>query len=146
MHFKRTDKMGLILWEIRISAAAFLVSFLTAVIFSGIMFKIISALWITAYLVMFAWYYPLKYKKLSYNIDENILVVNCGVVYRRRKSIFLKNIQYISTVRTPLQRIAKLETVIVHAAGGFIFIPNLKIEESRLLMYTLEEKGKQGGS
>ncbi len=138
--------MGLWLWEIRLAASALAISFLTAVIFSGLVFNIISALWIAAYLVMAIWYYPIKYKKLSYNVDENILVVNCGVIYRRRKSIFLKNIQYISSMRTPIQRIAKLETLIVHAAGGFIMIPNLKISESQLLRHTLEEKIKHRGN
>ena len=129
MFFKRTDRKGLLLWEIRLTLIAFLVSVLTAMIFSGILFKIISAVWMIGYIVTGAWYYPLKYRKLSYNFDDKIIVVNCGVIYRRRKSIFLKNVQYISTMRTPLQRIMGLKTVVVHAAGGFIVIPNLKKNE-----------------
>lgn len=139
MYFKRTDKIGLWLWEIRLLIITAAVSFLTAVIFEGILFTIVSAVWITVYAVLAAWYYPLKYIKLSYNIDKNILVVNCGVIYRRRKSIFLNNIQYISTLRTPLQRLSGLETVVVHAAGGFIMIPNLKRSDADILRYNISE-------
>ncbi len=139
MLFKRTDKKGLLLWEIRLTLIAFSVSVLTAMILGGILFKIISAVWMIGYIVAGAWYYPLKYRKLSYNFDDKLLVVNCGVIYRRRKSIFLKNVQYISTMATPLQRLMGLKTIVVHAAGGLIFIPNLNKSEANA--FELFERG-----
>ena len=136
MYYRRTDKRGLVLWEIRLAIIAAIVSFITALLFDGIVFDIISLIWMCAYVVMAAWYYPIKYRKLSYNIDDNILVVNCGVIYRRRKSIFLNNIQYITSFKTPLQSLCGLRTVVVHAAGGFISIPNLKDSDADILIYT----------
>jgi len=93
--------------------------------------------WITAFLILFLWYYPLKYRKLSYAANGDVLVINCGVIYTRRKSILIKNIQYISLVTLPLHKVFGLCAVFFHAAGGYIYLPCIRQGDALLLQEML---------
>ncbi|GEM_PF-1275801 len=135
MNLRKIDRYALLVWRMRLCVAALIPSFFTALFFSPtrVLWLLITALWITAFLVMFLWYYPLKYRKLSYAANSEVLVINCGVIYTRRKSVYVKNIQYISLVTLPLDNLFGLCMVFFHVAGGNVYLPGVRISDALLL-------------
>lgn len=143
--FQRISPKGLAVWLIRLTLGAFAVSFLISLVFPerGLLYWILTGLWLFAYFVLFFLYYPIRYYRLSYAANLQIVVLNCGVIYRRRKAIFLRNIQYTTTTCTPIQAIFGLCTLVIHAPGGFILIPHLTRVQCERLRDWLEVEDAQ---
>lgn len=149
MNLHKIDRKALLVWWIRLCLGALVLSFLSALFFAphSIWWVGATALWVVAFLVLFVWYYPLKYHKLSYAANSEILVINCGVIYTRRKSMLIKNIQYISIVSMPLLSAFGLRAVFFHAAGGFVYLPCVRLGDALLLQELLTpQKKKEGGA
>lgn len=78
-------------------------------------------------------YYPIKFRRLSYRVENGWLTIRCGVIYTRVKAIPLKNIQYTTLAALPLAQWLGLCTLLVHGAGGSIHLPGLSRGEAILL-------------
>lgn len=146
MNFHKIDRKALLIWRIRLCVCALLPSFFSALFFSlnSLVWLILTGCWVVAFLTLFVWYYPLKYRKLSYAAVGDVLVINCGVIYTRRKSVLIKNIQYISLVSLPLHKLFGLCAVFFHAAGGYVYLPCVRQEDAALLQNLLVEHGSRG--
>lgn len=75
----------------------------------------------------------------GYQIKDGVLQIESGVLFRRDRRMPLASIQYISMFATPLERLLGLSDVVVHAAGGFLWIAGLSNEHAQTLYHTLEE-------
>lgn len=146
MNFRKIDRRALLVWWIRLCVGALVFCFFSALFFSphSIWWLCATGVWVMVFFVMFVWYYPFKYHKLSYAASEELLVINCGVIYTRRKSMLVQNIQYISVVTLPLLKLFGLCAVFFHAAGGFVYLPCVKLEEA-LYLQELLTPHKEGG-
>lgn len=135
MEPKHVSPKALLLWRIRLCAAALLLSFLTSLTLAvfSLPWWVCSGALAAAFLFFYCFYYPIKYKKLTYAAGRGILVLHGGVFYRRRRSIALSNIQYLSLFETPLSRLLGLGDLIVHAAGGTLYLPGLDKQTFALL-------------
>lgn len=144
MQFHKIDPKALWVWRIRLCLGALALSFLSALFFSpeNLVWKIATGCWVAAFLALFVWYYPLKFRKLSYAAAGDILVINCGVIYTRRKSILVRNIQYISLVALPLHRVFGLCAIFFHAAGGYVYLPCIRRADGLLLQEMLTPRGE----
>ena len=146
MNFIKADKKALLVWRIRLCIFAFVLLILEHIVFDigEFWWVLVTAVVALSFLFMFFWYYPLKYRKLSYCAAGELLVINCGVFYTRRKSILVGNIQYISEITTPLLKAFGLCTLFFHAAGGFVYLPCLSRGEALLLQSFLEAENREG--
>lgn len=135
MNFHRIDPRALLVWRIRLCVCALLPSFLSALFFAPgtLVWCILTGLWVAAFLALFLWYYPLKYKKLSYAASDDLLVIRCGVIYTRRKSILIKNIQYITIVTLPLPKLFGLCAIFFQAAGGWMYLPCVRRQDAQMM-------------
>lgn len=144
--YQKPSRRALTLWRTRLSLAALIPAFLSALFFrpGSLIWLILTVAWVLVFLVMFVWYYPLKYHKLSYTVAGEVLVINCGVVYTRRKTMLVDNIQYVTVLVTPLGRLFGLCTVFFEAAGGRLHLPGIPMEDGerlqRLLTPGLEDE------
>lgn len=142
---KKIGRRALLLWRIRLCLCALPCPFLIALFFPGaeIWSAVLTVLWVSVFLGMFLLYYPIKYQRLRYTLGGHSLQVHCGVFYNRLKAIDLNNIQHVSSVAGPLQRLLSLASVYVAGAGGVIALPCLEAANARALCERLLE-GERG--
>ena len=71
-----------------------------------------------AILSAFSYWWPgVRYRYLSYSVEDNGLVIRRGVVWRSATSIPLSRVQHTDVSQGPIQRWYGLATLIVHTAG-----------------------------
>ena len=86
----------------------------------------IIRLFVLSATAVFAFFYlPLWYKNFFYKLEKDTLFVKSGVIYHSEKQIPTKNIQYISFVATPLERLLRLKTAVIFTAGSFVLIGSI---------------------
>lgn len=102
-----------------------------------------TALWGIAFLFFVLFYFPMRYHKLSYAIEDGFLVVHCGVIYRRQRTIALDSIQYTTVIEPPFHRIFHVCIFLAHAAGGRVMIPGMSLPQACALQKSLS--GSQQG-
>ncbi|MDD2955066.1 MAG: PH domain-containing protein [Oscillospiraceae bacterium] len=139
MEAKHISRRALLLWRVRLCAAALPLSFLLSLLLEpfSLLWSIFAGILILAFLFFYSFYFPVKYKKLTYAVGRGILVVHGGVFYRTRRSISLANIQYLSSFETPLCRLLGVSGLLIHAAGGTLYLPALEKQTCALLSSAL---------
>ena len=149
MTLQKPDLHVLTVWRLRLLLVAILPSFLSAYFAPhiGLVWWVFTAAWIFAFLGFYIFYYPIKYRKLAYSVNEKCLLIHCGVIYTRVKEIPLTSVQYVSIATTPLQRLFGICSLIVFTAGSNAYIPGLapdKADELRdLLTPVLPDGGEE---
>lgn len=139
MTLQKPDLRILTVWRIRLLVTAVAPSAVTAYFFINRtwIWWLFSASWIAAFLYFYIGYYPIKYRKLSYSINQTCLIVHCGVVYTRIKAMPLCSIQYVSVSSTPLQQLFGLCSLVIYAAGSALRLSGLSLQDGILLQGTL---------
>ena len=100
-----------------------------------------TGVWVAAFLGMYFVYYPIKYRRLQFRVENGGVQLDSGVIYKYNKYMKIENIQYVNFVCTPLQRILKLKSAVIMAAGGYLYLPCLSAEQAQTLMRALHEGG-----
>ena len=135
MTLQKPDLRILTVWRIRLLVTAVAPSAVTAYFSINRTWAwwLFSASWIAAFLYFYIGYYPIKYRKLSYSINQTCLVVHCGVIYTRIKA------------STPLQQLFGLCSLVVYAAGSTLRLPGLPLQDGILLQGALTPDGGSHG-
>lgn len=139
MTFKKPHPHILTVWRLRLLLFTLLPSFISACFLPRInwVWWLFTAVWSFAFLYLYIFYYPIKYKKLSYSLAEFCLLVHCGVIYTRVKAMPFTSIQYVSISATPLQRLFDISTVFVYSAGSSVHISGLTPGDAKALELAL---------
>lgn len=139
MTLKKPDLHVVTVWRIRLLVAAIIPAFVSACFWKQInwVWWLFTASWALAFLYFYIFYYAIKYRKLSYSLNERCLLIHCGVIYTRVKAIPFTSIQYVSVASTPLQRLFGITSLFVFSAGGSAYIPGLPPLEARALQGVL---------
>lgn len=84
---KKPDLQILTVWRIRLLLVALVPSFFSAFFAPRInwVWWLFTAAWMAAFLYFYIFYYPIKYRKLSYGFNRRCLLIHCGVIYTRVK-------------------------------------------------------------
>lgn len=137
----KIERAMVTVWRVRIFIAYVLLMLLITYLFpvSSRLWGLIALILSFVFLAMYLIYYPIKYNKLSYDVRNNLLIVNCGVIYTRIKAIPIENIQFITVTASWTMQYFNLHTLIVHGAGGSIHIPGIKVEDAEVLRRKLEK-------
>lgn len=153
MTLKKPDLHVLTVWRIRLLLAAVAPSFLSAYFGANRnwIWWLFTASWTAAFLYFYIFYYPIKFRKLSYSLNKRCLIIHCGVIYTRVKAVPFSSIQYAAIGTTPLQRLFGITSLFVCTAGSSAYIPGLPPDEARELQAILtpdesvpQERGDAG--
>lgn len=140
MHAKTIDPKALLLWRLRLFLYALPFYILTSLFcdLRSVVWMMLTGLWTLLFLTFYLLYYPIKFRRLSYRVTSERIVVTSGVIYWRSTSIELTNIQYVAVQRTPLALALGLASVTVHAAGGSAHLPGLRYKDAIRLAEVLQ--------
>ena len=104
------------------------------------LFTLWTFVWVSLFLLLCFVYCPMHYHFYRYSVSERMVRVSRGVVYNRMDAVYIRNLQYTTLSQTPLQKLMRLATLRLYAAGGVVRIPCLNYEEARLLRVQLGKK------
>lgn len=132
------------LWRVRAFIIAVIPSFLCGVFweFNSPSYWIGTASWLLVLAGVLYLYIPLWYRSCKYLLEEEKVSVYVGVLFRKERIIGRASIQYASVYQTLLQRIFKVATVELHAAGGRVFLQNLEQETALQISREVLKKNK----
>lgn len=138
----------LAIWRIMLTLAALVPAFLISLLLrAGSNAWVLSAgglvlFYLLAYLV----YLPMLYRKTSFGISGEKIVLVTGVFNARVIAIPLSQIQFTTVSRSPFGRLFGISAVIVTAPGGRISIPGLKAADADSLASVLRQSPTKGGN
>ena len=144
---KKPDLQILTVWRIRLLLVALVPSFFSAFFAPRInwVWWLSTAAWMAAFLYFYIFYYPIKYRKLSYGFNRRCLLIHCGVIYTRVKAVPLTSIQYATVASSPLERLFGVCSLFVYAAGSSVYIPGLPPADADRLQAFLTPADEEGG-
>ncbi len=146
MQTRHVHPRAIVVWRMRLTLAALVPSFCSALFFPvrNWIWTAFTALWAGVYLFLFVVYYPIKYKKLTFALDDRYLVIRCGVFYNRVKAIPLGNLQYMTLLAGPLQRLFRVCSVQFICAGGRVLLPCVGQADAHTLAQLVEGRTAPG--
>ena len=109
------------------------------------MFWVITAVWGSFCLVLYFVYFPLLYRSLNYQITSRHLCLRQGCIFRRENMIYIENIQYLTLSQTPLQRLFRLASLHIIAAGGSLHLAGLETETAQAIREEISQRMEQTG-
>ena len=152
MTIQKPDLHILTIWRIRLLLLAVVFSFLSAWFYPhrGWIWWLFTLGWAGGFFYFYLFYYPIKFRKLSYARNQDCLLIHCGVIYTRTRAIPFSAIQYTSTGSTPLERLFGVCSLIVVTAGSRVFLPGLPTQDAQELQRFLslqdwEDRGLSHG-
>lgn len=102
-----------------------------------------TAAWVVLFLLGYLYYLPTRYRKLSFAIHEEQVVLYSGVLYTRVRTLPVHNIQYTTILRTPLDHPFGLCSLALVAPGGRITLPGLRLQDAKTLSSLLNNKHQE---
>lgn len=121
------SKKSVLVFKIRYTLASVAITFLMG--FLGVLnFKLYLTLLVVyccLFIVMVCIYAPLKYKNFSFLIGASKIKISYGVVFYKKITLSIKNIQYVETSQSIEQKFLKVMTLTFYTAGGKIILPQL---------------------
>ena len=143
MEFQHVSPKSLVCWRVRLYLIAAVVAVAVSLLFTSftVLWYWMTGVWVAAFLGMYFVYYPIKYRRLQFRVENGGVQLDSGVIYKYNKYMKIENIQYVNFVCTPLQRILKLKSAVIMAAGGYLYLPCLSAEQAQTLMRALHEGG-----
>lgn len=90
----------------------------------------------------------LEYEYFRYGVREHDLLVQRGVIFRRRSSIPHNRIQHVDTRQGPIERLLGLSSVAVYTAAGMSAdgsVPGLAEGEAEAMRDELSRRGGDDG-
>lgn len=133
-------KKAIFVWRIRATLMLIIFSFLFGCLY--VFFKnlalILYALGIIVYFVFILIYFPLLYKNYYYNIIDNYIIIEKGIITKQVSHISISKIQYVEILSDPLNKLFKLNTIVLHTAGSRKAITPIDISESNRIKQIIE--------
>ena len=138
----KVSEKAVFLWRIELTLFAFLPATISAItlLFHPILFYICTVLWIMWFFVSFAFYLPIKYKKLSYSLQDTTFILYSGVFYTKSTYLPIENIQHVSVSSTPIMQFFSLSKLTIYSMGRALTLPALDHKIALELRQTLLTK------
>ncbi len=97
---------------------------------------------------LFFWHPPRVYRAWGYRIDDRVLEIRHGILFRVLQLLPLSRVQHVDVQRGPLERRYGLASLILHTAGthaAILTIPGLDAAEAVRLRDRLIAVAESGG-
>lgn len=147
MKLKKPDPHILTVWRLRLIPVAVFLLYLSLqwILLPFLLWWIFTVLWICVLLFLLLVYYPLKYRRLSYQVTSRMVVVYSGVLTVHIKAVPFPAVQYTSLLSTPLLRQFGLCSVLFYMAGSRLLLSGLSCSDAEALHTTLRSFTCDGG-
>lgn len=126
------SKLAVKVWRIRLTIMVLLSTFLFGAL-GVINIKIaITLIFIISvlYVYIFLFYCVDRYNSELFYINSNVLYVEKGVYFKKKRIVFLDQIQYVTTVVSPEQRFFGVCTMYFFAAGNKTKISQIEYKKA----------------
>ena len=135
----RVSRRSVALWRIRFCIITIICAIVASLVLTpfSIAWNISTMGLLAILLFMYFLYYPSKYRRLSYSVDNDRIYVKSGVIYRYERYMEIDRVQYVNFVADTLQRIMGLNGVLILAAGSRIYIPCLEKDKAKILLQSI---------
>jgi membrane protein YdbS with pleckstrin-like domain len=80
------------------------------------------------------------YRLYGYMIEDDYVMVQKGVLFRRRDYIPIKRIQHIEKLHGPIQTLFKISTLIIYTAGSNDIIVGIPIDQADDVIHQIREQ------
>jgi len=122
-------------WGVWTTVSALLVTGVLSAVLAGLGAPaVVGLVVLVAVVAVGAWWVRSRYRRWVYQVREDSLYLERGVVVHRRTHAPYVRIQHVDTSRSPLERYLGLSTLVVYTAGSRgadISIPGLEPDEAR---------------
>ena len=136
---KQLPPQAVILWRVRATLVLVAASFLCGAffVFSSWFAVIFGVACLVLYAVFVFAYFPLFYTSYSYAFTSNLIIMQKGVIFKRRIRIPTDRVQYCVLIQGPLQKFFHLTSVIVFTAGSYEYVQDLSVKTAEELRNSL---------
>jgi hypothetical protein len=80
------------------------------------------------------------YRLYGYMIEDEYVMVQKGVLFRRRDYIPIKRIQHIEKLHGPIQTLFKISTLIIYTAGSNDIIVGIPLDQADDIIHQIREQ------
>ena len=140
---RRPSIRQLFIWQLWTVLFSLLPSLLTSLLLApgSKAWRLATFAWMGGALAQLLLYFPAKYLRLGYALDQQRLLLCSGVLYLHTAALPLAAVQTVRITAGPLQRLLGLRTVRAYAAGARLSVPGLPREEAAQLACQLLPEG-----
>ncbi len=86
---------------------------------------------VSIYVAIFFVYLPLYYKKATYIVGKNQIIINSGVFFLTQRIISCNSLVYATHLKPPLSRKFAWEFIIINALGGSLVLSLLSSKDAK---------------
>lgn len=108
-----------------------------------LMYVLIGIFWGLCFLFGFI-LFPIYFSRTTYNISQNIIMKNSGMIFTNKQFMRGSSIQYITTTILPFSSATSLNFIIINALGGKIILSFLSkadvLEITAVLNRSIEKR------
>ena len=99
-----------------------------------------TALWGVLLVLTLAVYIPLRRRRIAYALEEDLLLVWGGVVFRVEHRMPLSGVRHVTLIQGPLERLFGTAFLLVNGAGGFVLLEGMLLEQATAWRQRLLER------
>lgn len=142
----KASKQILYIWWIEAFLAAFFLCALTSIIFDlfSPFWYVIMAIILVLFCFTFSFYLPKKYKKYSFSVFSDYILIHSGVFFTKTKHMPMENIQFVVKVTGIMDHFFGLRSITIRAAGGAARLYGMTAEEADEMMDQLVRQIEKG--
>lgn len=135
----------LLIWRLYLILCALIPAFLLSLFCAmfGTLWLILTAAWLVIFLTLFSFYFPLAFRNRAFSVGKDHITAYGGVVYRYSHSLPIANLQYLTLMSSPLERLFHICSLVVVAPGGRMVISGLRRVDGKNLVAILTEASIQ---
>lgn len=132
----------LTIWRITLTLVAIIPAFLVSLLLKreSVAWAVSTGVLVMAYLLVFLFYLPLLYKKMTYSVSAERLIYKTGVFYNRVITAPVPAIQYVSVSQSVIERMFGIASVKATFAGGRVILSGLKTGDAEKIAELLQKK------
>ncbi len=137
MNYK-LEKRTLLLWRIRIGAAALAAALLFALlsVYTAYFYVPAAAFVLLGAAIIF-WYLPAFFKGFNLFVGENAVMVTRGVFIKTSHIMPFKRLVFAGGYSTPIARIMGLKGITLRAARATVIIPEIEASAADRLIFDI---------
>lgn len=136
----KPNKEVLKIWRILLTITAIPVAFACSFLLKrGFWWNIASLSWIVSYLIVYLFYFPSRYRAISFVVENGNISVISGVFVKKKETIAHRNVQFCRIFQNPIDKLFDLCVLRINAAGGRISLPGIKTKLARDISRLIED-------
>ncbi len=123
------------IWQIRVVFAISFLCFLIVLFghnYNWIIFLLIPIIIIGLFITFV--YMPLYFKSYKINIQEDFIGVSKGVIFKAINIMPYPRLIFVQSIATPLSSLFKMKIILLKAARGWLFIPEIENISAEFLL------------